>query len=278
MAFSLGNFTVDEIITGVAQDFDDNILYTLDQLSSANIEISSDSTDITDKRGNVVRTIYKTKTGTFTATNAFLHPQVMNAQSGSKINIATADNALVFPKIMQYAAGATVDISKDNADMDTVKVIGVYGNGGNSVALTQGTKDAVTFDASKGTGTYGLDTAGKKIVLPPAASGAPISYVIKFDRTVTAGYKLTNEANKFAATCHLTLSCAIVDPCSDKLRSAYVYIPSFQASPETTINFDADDQELEFTGNLQTDYCAAEKTLYVIYFPDEDAVTTAIAA
>ena len=89
MAFTLGNFTIDEIITGVAQDkTTDEILYTLDQLSSAQIEISSDSNDITDKNGNIVRTIYKNKQGNFSATNAFLHPQVLNAQSGTETETA----------------------------------------------------------------------------------------------------------------------------------------------------------------------------------------------
>ena len=80
--FRLGNFNIDEIIQGAAEDFSGNLLYTLDQLSSASIEISSESQDITDKNGNIVRTIYKSKQGTFNATNAFLHPQIMNAASG----------------------------------------------------------------------------------------------------------------------------------------------------------------------------------------------------
>lgn len=62
-AFKLGNHYIDEILYGVAQDDKDNIKYALDQLSSASIEISSDSTDVTDKKGNVIRTTYRTKTG-----------------------------------------------------------------------------------------------------------------------------------------------------------------------------------------------------------------------
>ena len=269
MAFSLGNFNIDEIILGVAQNYDGDILYTLDQLSSASIEISSESTDITDKRGNVVRTIYRTKTGTFTATNAFLHPQVMNAQSGSEIDIASDDNKLVFPKIEMYAAGSTVTLDENYVD-DTLVVIGVYGNGGNSAALTAST----TADAGKL--TYAI--SGTTVTLPAAGDDYPVNYVLKYDRTVTAGYKLVNDADVFADTIRLTLYCSIVDPCEDALRSCYVYIPSFQPSPEANISLNAEEQELDFSGNLQIDYCASQKNLYIIYFPDEDAVTTAVAA
>lgn len=62
MAFTLGNHYIDEILYGVGEK-DGNIIYALDQLSSASIEISADSTDITDKKGNVIRTTYRTKTG-----------------------------------------------------------------------------------------------------------------------------------------------------------------------------------------------------------------------
>ena len=55
-----------EILYGVAEK-NGNIEYALDQLSSAQIEISADSTDITDKKGNIIRTTYRSKTGTFTA-------------------------------------------------------------------------------------------------------------------------------------------------------------------------------------------------------------------
>ena len=55
-----------EILYGVGE-VDGKLSYVLDQLTDASIEISADSTDITDKKGNIIRTTYRTKTGTFTA-------------------------------------------------------------------------------------------------------------------------------------------------------------------------------------------------------------------
>lgn len=62
MAFTLGNHYIDEILYGVGE-VEDKLSYVLDQLSDASIEISADSTDITDKKGNIIRTTYRTKTG-----------------------------------------------------------------------------------------------------------------------------------------------------------------------------------------------------------------------
>ena len=276
-AFTLGNFTIDEIITGVAQDkSDDTIMYTLDQLSSAQIEISADSNDITDKNGNIVRTIYRNKQGTFTATNAFLHPQVLNAQSGTELKKASSGATIAMPSIATYTAGSVVTLPAEYVT-DSLRVIGVYGSGGNSGAMTAASvSGSAGFDTETGTGTYKL--VGNTLTLPAAADNAPVNYVVKYSKNASSGYAIVNKSDTFGATVKMTFSVAIVDPCTSNLRSAYLVLPSFQPSPETTISLSSDEQELDFTGILQTDYCGSEKILYQIYFPDEDAVVTAIDA
>lgn len=270
MAFQLGNFSIDEVLYAVAEDFDGNILYSLDQLSSASIEISSESNDVTDKNGNIIRTIYRSKTGTFTATNALLHPQVMNAASGTAIEKASVEAAITMPRIRLMAAGASVVI--DDADADTITVIGVYGSGANSEALTKSTRP--NFAALQ----FGYDADSKTITLPAAGVDQPVNYIVKYNRDVTEGYKLSNIANVFPKTCVLTLLCSYVDPCDDEPKACYVVLPSFQASPEATISLDVENTELDFTGNLQISYCESNPALYYIMFPDENVVKTAIVA
>ena len=268
MAFTLGNYNIDEIMYGIAENFDGDLLYTLDQLSKANIEISSESNDITDKNGNVVRTIYKSKTGEFTATNAFLHPQIQNAASGSDLTVAATGSAVPMPKVHIIEAGSEAVVLDAPID-DELSVIGIFGSGANSEPLTKAS------GSTPSSGKYAYDATTHAITVPAAADGEPVKYLVKYERQVESGIKLTNEADKFPPTVRLTLYCSYVDPCDDDLRPCYVVLPSFQASPETTINLDSEEQEMDFNGKLQTDYCAAQKALYYIYFPDEDIVTTA---
>ena len=276
MAFLLGNFSIDEIIEAVAETFEGDLLYTLDQLSEASIEISSESQDITDKNGNVVRTIYKNKTGTFNATNAFLHPQIMNATTGSKIvNATQAAPITSAPKIELVAAGATAFQLDSTIDANTLQVIGIFGNGANSNPLTAA--EAGADPAFSGLdGTYSYNASTKKIAVPAAASDAPITYLVKYDRSYTDGIKITNNVKDFPSTVKLTLYCSYVDPCDDELKALYVVLPSFQASPETTLQLNSGEQTMDFTGSIQTDYCASEATLYIIYIPDEKAVKTGV--
>ena len=267
MAFNLGNFSVKEIIAGVAQDFNDNLLYTLDQLTSASIEVSSDPTDITDKNGNIIRSIYQSKTATFTANSALLSPVLMNAQSGSPMELATAAAKIQMPKITIIAAGATIDVT--DAKDGTIKVMGLYGNGANGKVLSQGTTAVIDS-------TFAYDSANKTVTVPGAATDAPQKYLVKYERDVESGAKIANYADKFPDTIALTLYAAVMDPCSDKYKAAYIVIPSFQPSPAVTISLDAESTETEFSGNINVSYCSADKILYYIYFPDEEAVTTVV--
>ena len=263
MSFRLGNFNIDEILYGVAQNFSEEILYYLDQLSTASIEISADSTDITDKKGNVVRTKYKSKTGTFNATNAWLHPAIMNAASGSEIKTATAEAPIEMPKMEIVPAGGSITV---DAIEGTIHVIGMYGNGANGKVLTQSTEadyEAGTFKLSEGT-----------LTVPAKAEDVPIQYLVKYQRNSKSGIALVNTADKFPNTVRLTLFCSYIDPCSDELKPCYVYIPSFMADPSVTISLDAENQEMDYNGILQMDYCSTEKHLYFIYFPGDETVVS----
>ena len=271
MAFKLGNFAIDEILYGTAQNFSDELLYTLDQLSSASIEISAESTDITDKKGNVVRTVYTSKSGTFNATNAFLHPALMNAASGSDIESATTTAAIEMPKMVRVEAGKSIDVT--DAKTGSIHVVGLFGNGANSDELTQDTT------ASLANNTYGIATSEgvTTLTVPAASEGSgssaitgPTIYVVRYQRDVTSGLKLVNRGDKFPNSVRLTLYCSYVDPCSDVLKPCYVYLPSFMPDPNVTISLDRESQEMDFNGTVQLDYCSTEKTLYIIYFPEED--------
>ena len=278
MSFILGNFSIDEIIEATAENFDGDLLYTLDQLSQASIEISSESTDITDKNGNVVRTIYANKTGPFNAQNAFLHPQIIHATTGARIVTATTANPITkAPKIELLAAGVEEHVLDATIDADSLQVIGIFGNGANSNALTAAESgDPAAFDPATLDGTYVYDSTTRKLTVPAAGTDAPVNYLIKYDRSYTSGIKITNSVKTFPDTVKLTLYCSYVDPCDDSLKALYVVLPSFQASPETTLNLQRGEQTMDFNGNIQTAYCASEQTLYIIYIPDEKAVKQGI--
>ena len=241
MAIKLGNFSIDEILYGVGRDFSGNILYTLDQLQNASIEITSESSDIVDKKGNIVRRIYKSKQGTVNAENAFLNPLIMNNASGSDIKVATATAPIDMPKIQLIGAGSAAVTLDAGIDATSLKVIALFANGINGEALTKITTGTPEYDESTSTYTYLYDAETKKLTIPASGTGKPLSYFVMYKRSRTEGFKMENLANKFPAAQDLTFYCSYIDPCNDEPRACYVNIPSFSPSPETTLSFNADE-------------------------------------
>lgn len=271
--FKLGNHVFDELIQGVMTDFDKTtIWYTLDQLKSASIAITSDPKEIRDKNDNLVRKIYKSKDGEFNSTNAMLHPAVMNAASGSDIQTAAVGAAIDMPKMSIVAPGTV--ITDETADFDTIKVIGLYGNGANSKPLTVGT--TASFDTLK----FAVDETAHTITVPATGETEtvdyPVNYLVFYTRSVESGIKLTNRADKFPKAGCFTMQASYVDPCSESLKAAYIEAPNFMPDPAMTINFDSDNQEVDFNGTLQVDYCGGSKVLYYIFYPDENIVETGV--
>lgn len=262
MAFRLGNYYIDEILAGTAQNSDEDLLYTLDQLSDASIEISADTTEITDKKGNVVRTKYNAKTGTFTATNAFLHPQLMNVASGSTMTVASSQNPIQMPRIQIIAAGASISVA--DAKTGTIKVIGIFGNGANDVPMTDEAIAALIQDNT--------------LTAPAAGENLPIQYLVRYERDKEEGIMLTNDAEGYPDIVKLTLLCAYGDPCDDTLKPCYVVIPRFMADPNMTISLSAEENTMDFNGTLNVHYCATTKALYYIYFPGSETIVSGVAA
>ena len=257
--FRLGNFTIDEVLYLVNESLAGELIFTADELSSAQIEISAESTDVTDKNGNIVRTKYRAKTGTFSATNAMLHPALMNASSGSPLENADATNLIQMPRIVVVEAGQTVDISDFEAG--TVKAIGLFGNGANGDPLS-----AADIAACM---------AGGQFTAPAAGQGLPIQYLIKYERKVDSGIKLINDAETFPEATKTTLKCSYIDPCGD-LAMCYVVLPRTVFDPSMTLSFDVENVTLDISAALNIDYCATTKGLYYIYFPESDEVQSGV--
>ena len=184
------------------------------------------------------------------------------------------------PKIQLVPAGGSINVT--GAAEGSIKVVGIYGNGANALAMTKATSGTATFNPETGSGTYtittteGVDTLAVPAV-PANSTGYPVNYMVMYTRSVTSGIKLTNTADKFPSSVKLTLYVSYVDLCTESLRPAYVVIPNFMADPSVTINLSSENQEQDFNGTLQVDYCKGDKALYYIYYPDEDIVETVVS-
>ena len=257
MAFKLDDIIIDRIQYGVAETFEGDLLYTLTQLADATIDITAESKDAVDATGTLIKRFYQGKSGEFTANNAMLNLNILGAASGEGKISASETAAIAMPKIITVKAGETVTLANFVDGTVTVNALGTNGAMGTSYV-----KGAAASDTE-----FALTTDG---VLTPPTDANETQFIVKYTRNVTSGVAIKNKADKFPGTVKLTLKALAVDPCSaDTLRAVYIVLPSFQVSPEVSLNLTTDAQ-MEYKGTLQVDYCSADKSLYEIYFAEED--------
>lgn len=257
MAFKLGDIIIDRIQYGFAEDFSGNPLYTLSQLTEATINISAESKEAKDKDGTLVKKFWRGKTGTFEAKNAMINVNVVGSASGTDPEYATSDKKITMPKIVTVNAGSTITLTDFVEGTVTVSAYGANGNMG--TVYSKGTSASAT--------EYALTEAG---LLTPPTDENEVRYIVKYNRAVSDGIAIYNKADEFPKTVKLTLKALCVDPCeTDTLRACYIVLPSFQVSPEISLNLQTDTQ-LDYKGDLQVDYCSLDKTMYEFYFAADD--------
>ena len=259
MAFRLGDKIYKEILYGYAEDLSSgNPLYVLTQLSEGNVEITAESTDVTDKNGNLVKKIWKSKAGTFSATNAFVNTNIIAASAGSTPIFASQGSKVTMPKMLHVKKGTEVTL-KDYVT-GSVKVAQYFGDGSLGKVYT--------LNATADTDKFAIESVTGKLTLPTDPDAD--MFFIKYLRESETGVKIQNKADEFPSSVKFIIKATYYNPCKkNELKADYIEFPSFQVSPETTFPINADSATMDFSGDLEIDYCGSDKVLYNTYDADE---------
>lgn len=261
MSFRLGDIIIDRLQFGYGARSNGTPLYVLTQLTEATIDITANSTDITDKDGNLVYRKYTGKTGEVNAVNAFKNLSIIETLSAVDAEIATKEKGIVMPMIQEVAAGKTLDITNYVEGTVVVNALSTKGSMGKEYAL--GSEASET--------EYKITTSDDKTILTPPTDAEEVMYIVKFKKTVYSGTKITNSANKFPKAHELFFKALAVDPCDkESLRAVIVHIPSFIPSPECSLALQGGDtQSMDFKGAMMVDSCSVDQEMFSLYFIDE---------
>lgn len=257
MAFKLGDVIIDRLQFGYGAA-NDKALYALTQLSNATINITADSTDVTDKDGNLVYRKYSGKKGEITATNAFLNLAIVEAISATTAEVADTGHTIVMPVFKIVKAGDTLDVTDAVADSFIVNALSLNGSLGK--AYTKGS------DASDSEFKVDTDT------LTPPTDNAEVQYLVKYKKNVKSGAKVSITGNKYPKAHELYFKALAVDKCNvGSFRAVVIHIPSFIPSPEVNLALQGgDSQTMDYTGAILTDTCSVDQEMVEIYFIDEE--------
>lgn len=271
MGFKLGDVIVDRLQFGYGAKSNGTPLYALTQLTEASIDITADSTDITDKDGNLVYRKYTGKKGEVNAQNAFMNLAIVEALSATDAEIATEENGIVMPMIKTVEAGKTLDITDYVEESVIVSALSTKGSMGKEYQLGTGDEATATeFIIKKVEADLDAGTPASATLIPPV-DAEEVQYIVKYKKTVYSGAKITNSGDKFATSHELFFKALVVDMCDkESLRAAIIHIPSFMPSPEFSLALQGgDSQTMDYNGAIMLDTCSTNKELFSIYFIDE---------
>ena len=106
--------------------------------------------------------------------------------------------------------------------------------------------------------------------MPSTCFQACSCFFIKYVREVEKGALISNKADEFPSSVRAIMKATYYNPCTkNELKADYIEFPSFQVSPETSFPINADSATMDFSGDLEIDYCGTDKVLYNIYDADE---------
>ena len=81
---NLNNFVVDRIIRAVGKSKDDEVLFAINQVTNASLNVTSETAEAVDALGTPIAIFNRAKTAEFSAENALFDLSLMATQAGSK--------------------------------------------------------------------------------------------------------------------------------------------------------------------------------------------------
>lgn len=242
---NLNNFVIDRILRAVGKNSDDEILFAINQVTNASLNVTSETAEAVDALGTPIAIFNRAKTAEFSAENALFDLGLMATQAGSKKIVASADAPVLAP-----AFDLVEDGKLKHTPVDT---------------------DAVKFYTINSDGSMGAEIARTGITIGDAAEDGKVPVTgLTTDDQVMAVYEynaenavaVINSATEFPKACELVLEVLGCDVCNqEELIYAYLIFPSFKISPDFDWSI-ATDGTHPFSGQAMQKYCDAKKELY----------------
>ncbi len=212
---SLETITAFDIVSGQYK-------FTLDELQSATIANSQETTDITGKGGRKLSTIKKNKAVTVKGTNGMISGGLLEAQTGGKFENKITD--IMYPEYLTV---------KSNKAVTTYKAVGTVGNEIETVYVRNNDSTlgkAYTQDATTGEGKFTYDPETKTITFADNAINDGTEIVVYYYRTIQADV-LENISDSYSQKLELYIDAFGEDKCSNVYRIQF-YIPKADFSGE----------------------------------------------
>ena len=252
MSIMINGFTITSLEKIHGYDrVDKTCAFLLDELRSATISATEDTTDITGKGDRVLKQIKKNKGVTVSGESALISGGLLAAQTGSEQETGTVTVRMTeVVTVANTTSITTSETAKGTAGKEILDLRIVTDNGGLSpIKYTQAATDAdathFTYNPSTKTLTLPTDSTNIKV-------GTKIAVFYDFD---TEGSSVKDMSDVFGKTLYLVIDALATDVCDNEYKCQFV-IPRAQFSGEFEIEMGGDQTIQNFEATTLVDTCA----------------------
>lgn len=247
---NLNNFVVDRIVRAVGKSKDDEVLFAINQVTNASLNVTSETAEAVDALGTPIAVFNRAKTAEFSAENALFDLNLMATQAGSKKISGSSDAPVVAPAFDVVEDGKLKHAPITDAE-GTVVVKFYTVNGDGSLGAEIGVDDEGKSDGT-------ITVEGQTVTGLPADVQVMAVYEFEAENAVA----VINSATEFPKACELVLEVLGCDVCNqEELIYAYLIFPNFKISPDFDWSI-ATDGAHPFSGQAMQNYCDTKKELY----------------
>lgn len=241
---SLETISAFDILTG-------NFMFTLDELQSATINQSQETSDITGRGGRKLATLKKNKAVTISGTNGLVSGGLMEVQTGGKFENKTTD--------VMWTDYLTVS---NNAAATSYVAVGTTGNEIDAIYVknSDGTLGAtLTQDSTVASGKFTYSPSTKALAFhTDVTDGTEI--VVYYKRKIQANV-LENLSDSYSGKCALYIDAFAEDKCSNVYRIQF-YIPKADFSGEFSLELGENQTVHAFEAEALAGACGAGSQLW----------------
>ena len=259
MAVSTNDIIVTSLDSITAFDITTNdYLFTLDELQSATVSQSEDTTEITGRQGRRLSTLKTNKSIEVTGTNGLISGGLMELQTGSEF--VHNDEALVLKGerlTVESNTATTSDTAVGTAGNEIYKVY---------VVEDQGFGDTYTQDSATGSKKFTYDTQTKAITFS-STDGAALEgkTILVYYKAEVSGDELKNDAGTYAKKAALYIDATGEDTCANEYHIQF-YIPKADFDGTFDIQMGDDQAVHEFTASSLAGACGADGESYLFTY------------
>lgn len=245
---SLETITAFDIVSGAFK-------WVLDELQSATIANTQETTDITGKQGRLLNTLKRNKAVTISGNNGMISGGLLETQTGN--SFANKVTPVMYPDYLV--------VSGDKA-VTTYKAVGTAGNEIESVYLrnADGTLGSMlTQGAAADTGVFTYDPATKEITFKEGEVADGTEIAVYYFRKIKADV-LENMSDQYSEKVALYIDAFAEDKCGNVYRVQF-YVPKADFNGNFDLQFGDSQSVHAFEARSLSGACGSRSTSDVLW-------------